>query len=143
MLVYVRVIYKRARARFYFSSFFFCYSFLSLLLVPRLSTCFSFLSISLKSCFISLHISSLLLTRAPSLPSVSLTLSSLPSFSLSGRLYSLLNQYYSLVCKNCRTTRPDISLYSFIYEKVSSPVTADAPDSAKDSGMSPVTSDSH
>ncbi|XP_044069659.1 poly(ADP-ribose) glycohydrolase [Siniperca chuatsi] len=57
-----------------------------------------------------------------------------------GRLYNLLNQYSSLVCKNCRTTRPDVSLYSFIHEKVSSPMTADAPDSAK---MSPVTSDSH
>ncbi|XP_078128609.1 poly(ADP-ribose) glycohydrolase [Sander vitreus] len=60
-----------------------------------------------------------------------------------GRLYNLLNQYSSSVCKNCRTTRPDISLYSFIHEKVSSPTPADAPDSAKDSGMSPVTSDSH
>lgn len=60
-----------------------------------------------------------------------------------GRLYNLLNQYSSLVCKNCRTTRPDVSLYSFIYEKVSSPTSADAQDSAKDSGMSPVTSDSH
>ncbi|XP_019952974.2 poly(ADP-ribose) glycohydrolase [Paralichthys olivaceus] len=45
-----------------------------------------------------------------------------------GRLYSLLNQYSSVVCKNCRTTRPDVSLYSFIYEKVSSPATADASD---------------
>ncbi|XP_034754333.1 poly(ADP-ribose) glycohydrolase [Etheostoma cragini] len=60
-----------------------------------------------------------------------------------GRLYNLLNQYYSSVCKNCRTTRPDVSLYSFIHEKVSSPTAGDAPDSAKDSGMSPVTSDSH
>ncbi|TKS85669.1 Poly(ADP-ribose) glycohydrolase [Collichthys lucidus] len=60
-----------------------------------------------------------------------------------GRLYSLLNQYSSLVCKNCRTTRPDVSLYSFIYERVSSHSTTGAPDSAKDSGMSPVTSDSH
>lgn len=60
-----------------------------------------------------------------------------------GRLYNLLNQYSSLVCKNCRTSRPDVSLYSFIYEKVSSPEPADAPDSTKDSGMSPVTSDSH
>lgn len=60
-----------------------------------------------------------------------------------GRLYSLLNQYSSVVCKNCRTTRPDVSLYSFIYENVSSPATADAPDAVKDSGMSHVTSDSH
>uniref|UniRef100_A0A8C4E6I7 poly(ADP-ribose) glycohydrolase n=1 Tax=Dicentrarchus labrax TaxID=13489 RepID=A0A8C4E6I7_DICLA len=42
-----------------------------------------------------------------------------------GRLYSLLNQYSSVVCKNCRTTRPDVSLYSFIYEKVSSHPTSD------------------
>uniref|UniRef100_A0AAQ5XLH2 poly(ADP-ribose) glycohydrolase n=1 Tax=Amphiprion ocellaris TaxID=80972 RepID=A0AAQ5XLH2_AMPOC len=60
-----------------------------------------------------------------------------------GQLYSLLNQYFNVMCKNCRTTRPDISLYSFIYERVSSPATADTSDSAKDSGMSPVTSDSH
>lgn len=59
-----------------------------------------------------------------------------------GRLYTLLNQYSSLVCKNCRTTQPDVSLYSFIYENVSSPATTDAPDS-KDCGMSPATSDSH
>ena len=84
------------------------------------------------------YISSFLLTPAPS-PS----LCAPPSFTLSGRLYNLLNQYSSLVCKNCRTTRPDVSLYSFIYEKVSSHATVDALDSAKDSGMSPVTSDSH
>ncbi|XP_020486540.2 poly(ADP-ribose) glycohydrolase [Labrus bergylta] len=60
-----------------------------------------------------------------------------------GRLYTLLNQYASLECKNCRTTRPDVSLYHFIYKNVSSPATADALDSAKDSGMSPATSDSH
>lgn len=60
-----------------------------------------------------------------------------------GQLYSLLNQYFNVMCKNCRKTRPDISLYSFIYERVSSPATADTSDSAKDSGMSPVTSDSH
>lgn len=60
-----------------------------------------------------------------------------------GRLYNLLNQYSTLMCKNCRTTRPDVSLYSFIYERVSSPTSADAPDSAKDCGISPVTSDSH
>lgn len=60
-----------------------------------------------------------------------------------GQLYSLLHQYFNVVCKNCPTTRPDISLYSFIYEKVSSPSAADTSDPAKDSGMSPVTSDSH
>ncbi|XP_031733657.1 poly(ADP-ribose) glycohydrolase [Anarrhichthys ocellatus] len=60
-----------------------------------------------------------------------------------GRLYYLLNQYSSLMCKNCRTTRPDVSLYGFIYKRVSSPAAADAPDSAKDSGTSSLTSDSH
>ncbi|XP_076599395.1 poly(ADP-ribose) glycohydrolase isoform X2 [Chaetodon auriga] len=60
-----------------------------------------------------------------------------------GRLYSLLIQYSSLVCKNCRTTRPDITLYSFIYENVSCHATPNALDPSKDSGMSPVTSDSH
>ncbi|XP_060943333.1 poly(ADP-ribose) glycohydrolase [Limanda limanda] len=45
-----------------------------------------------------------------------------------GRLYSLLNQYSSAVCKSCRTPRPDVSLYSFIHEKVSSPATADTSD---------------
>lgn len=59
-----------------------------------------------------------------------------------GRLYYLLNQYSSLMCRNCQTMRPDVNLYSFIFEKVSTPAAADAPDS-KDSGMSPLTSDSH
>ncbi|XP_056147633.1 poly(ADP-ribose) glycohydrolase isoform X2 [Lampris incognitus] len=53
-----------------------------------------------------------------------------------GRLYSLLNQYSSTVCKNCRNTRPDISLYSFIHERVSSSTPADASDFNKGSGMS-------
>ncbi|KAM9809269.1 poly(ADP-ribose) glycohydrolase [Syngnathus typhle] len=53
-----------------------------------------------------------------------------------GRLYGLLNQYSSLVCKNCRSTGPDVSLYDFIYRSLP-PVTADALDSAKDSGISP------
>uniref|UniRef100_A0A667WQT1 poly(ADP-ribose) glycohydrolase n=1 Tax=Myripristis murdjan TaxID=586833 RepID=A0A667WQT1_9TELE len=60
-----------------------------------------------------------------------------------GRLYSLLNQYSNVVCKNCCTSRPDVSLYSFIHERVSSVTTADVSDSSKDSGMSPVTSDCH
>uniref|UniRef100_A0A7N8XVG8 poly(ADP-ribose) glycohydrolase n=1 Tax=Mastacembelus armatus TaxID=205130 RepID=A0A7N8XVG8_9TELE len=58
-----------------------------------------------------------------------------------GRLYSLLNQYSTVVCKNCNTTRPDISLYRFIYEKAYSPTPTSVLDSAKDSGMLPVTSD--
>ncbi|XP_068184210.1 poly(ADP-ribose) glycohydrolase isoform X2 [Antennarius striatus] len=60
-----------------------------------------------------------------------------------GRLYSLLNQYSSLVCKNCRTTRPDINLYGFIYKKVSSHGTDHPADPSKNSGMSSVTLDSH
>lgn len=61
-----------------------------------------------------------------------------------GVLYGLLNQYSSLVYKNCRTTHPDVTLYQFIYKKVSSSHTAaDAQDPAKDSGMSPATSDPH
>ncbi|KAM4607203.1 poly(ADP-ribose) glycohydrolase isoform 1-T2 [Polymixia lowei] len=60
-----------------------------------------------------------------------------------GRLYGLLNQYSSVVCKNCRMARPDVSLYGFIHERLSSPTPADAADPAKDSGMSPVTSDCH
>ncbi|XP_063347771.1 poly(ADP-ribose) glycohydrolase isoform X1 [Pelmatolapia mariae] len=60
-----------------------------------------------------------------------------------GQLYDLLNQYFNEVCKNCRTTRPDVSLYRFIYETVSSPAASDTLNTAKDSGMSPVTSDPH
>ncbi|KAF7655915.1 hypothetical protein LDENG_00048490 [Lucifuga dentata] len=60
-----------------------------------------------------------------------------------GRLYNLLHQYFSVVCKNCRTTRPDVTLYSFIYERVSSPASANTSDSVKDPAMSPVTSDCH
>ncbi|KAM9848089.1 poly(ADP-ribose) glycohydrolase [Aulostomus maculatus] len=59
-----------------------------------------------------------------------------------GRIYSLLNQYSDLVCKKGRTTRPEVRLYNFIYERVLSHVATDALDPAKDSGMSPVTSDS-
>ncbi|KAK2824333.1 hypothetical protein Q5P01_021508 [Channa striata] len=59
-----------------------------------------------------------------------------------GSLYLLLDQYASEVCKNCPTTRPAISLYNFIYEKVSPPAPTNVPDTAKDSGMSPVMPDS-
>ncbi|XP_068597722.1 poly(ADP-ribose) glycohydrolase [Brachionichthys hirsutus] len=60
-----------------------------------------------------------------------------------GTLYSLLNQYSALVCKNCRTTRPEVSLYGFVYKKVSSHGMDHPPDPAKHSGMSSVTLDSH
>ncbi|KAK6301428.1 hypothetical protein J4Q44_G00274810 [Coregonus suidteri] len=37
-----------------------------------------------------------------------------------GALYSFLCQYYSSVCQSCFTRCPDVSLYSFIYQEVSS-----------------------
>uniref|UniRef100_A0A665VVG3 poly(ADP-ribose) glycohydrolase n=1 Tax=Echeneis naucrates TaxID=173247 RepID=A0A665VVG3_ECHNA len=58
-----------------------------------------------------------------------------------GQLYSLLNQYSDTVCRNCHTARPDVSLYNFIYEKISSPATANASEPDKDSGISSVMSD--
>lgn len=61
-----------------------------------------------------------------------------------GRLYHLLNQYSSIFCKNCRTARPDVTLYSFIYEKVSSHrgAAGGVPD-CKDPALPSATSDSH
>ncbi|KAM3859935.1 poly(ADP-ribose) glycohydrolase [Diretmus argenteus] len=44
-----------------------------------------------------------------------------------GEVYDLLGQYYSSVCKSCLSRRPDVSLYSFIYQQVSS---SSAPDDA-------------
>ncbi|KAM6916376.1 poly(ADP-ribose) glycohydrolase [Xenentodon cancila] len=58
-----------------------------------------------------------------------------------GRLYGLLNHYFNEVCKNCRTTRPDVSLYNFIYKNVSSSATCDTSDAKQISGMSPVSSE--
>lgn len=37
-----------------------------------------------------------------------------------GEVYDLLGQYYSSVCKSCLGRRPDVSLYSFIYQQVNS-----------------------
>ncbi|KAL6094875.1 parg [Pungitius sinensis] len=37
-----------------------------------------------------------------------------------GEVYDLLGQYHSSVCKSCLTRRPDVSLYSFIYQQVNS-----------------------
>ncbi|XP_047465949.1 poly(ADP-ribose) glycohydrolase [Mugil cephalus] len=37
-----------------------------------------------------------------------------------GEVYDLLGLYYSSVCKSCLGRRPDVSLYSFIYQQVSS-----------------------
>lgn len=42
------------------------------------------------------------------------------SVSITGEVYDLLGQYYSSVCKSCLSRRPDVSLYSFIYQQVSS-----------------------
>uniref|UniRef100_A0A667XU69 poly(ADP-ribose) glycohydrolase n=1 Tax=Myripristis murdjan TaxID=586833 RepID=A0A667XU69_9TELE len=46
-----------------------------------------------------------------------------------GEVYDLLGQYYSSVCKSCLSRRPDVSLYSFIYQQVSSSLAPDASDS--------------
>lgn len=40
--------------------------------------------------------------------------------SIPGEVYGLLQQYYSSVCKSCLSRRPDVSLYSFIYQQVRS-----------------------
>ncbi|KAM4624075.1 poly(ADP-ribose) glycohydrolase isoform 2-T2 [Polymixia lowei] len=44
-----------------------------------------------------------------------------------GEVYDLLGRYYSSVCKNCLGRRPDVSLYSFIYQQLgSSPAPGDS-----------------
>ncbi|KAA8581435.1 hypothetical protein FQN60_003016 [Etheostoma spectabile] len=45
-----------------------------------------------------------------------------------GEVYDLLEQYYSSVCKSCLGRRPDVSLYSFIYQQVSSSLAPDDSD---------------
>uniref|UniRef100_A0A3Q4MRB4 poly(ADP-ribose) glycohydrolase n=1 Tax=Neolamprologus brichardi TaxID=32507 RepID=A0A3Q4MRB4_NEOBR len=42
-----------------------------------------------------------------------------------GKAYDLLGQYYSSECKNCLGRRPDVSLYSFIYQQVNSSLAPD------------------
>uniref|UniRef100_A0AAQ4RIG5 poly(ADP-ribose) glycohydrolase n=1 Tax=Gasterosteus aculeatus aculeatus TaxID=481459 RepID=A0AAQ4RIG5_GASAC len=37
-----------------------------------------------------------------------------------GEVYDLLGKYHSSVCKSCPSRRPDVSLYSFIYQQVGS-----------------------
>lgn len=44
-----------------------------------------------------------------------------------GEVYDLLGQYSS-VCKSCHSRRPDVSLYSFIYQQVSSSLAPDDSD---------------
>uniref|UniRef100_A0A3P9HNM7 poly(ADP-ribose) glycohydrolase n=1 Tax=Oryzias latipes TaxID=8090 RepID=A0A3P9HNM7_ORYLA len=53
-----------------------------------------------------------------------------------GQLYCLLNHYFNKVCKNCHTGRPDVSLYKFIYEKVTPSTTSDIAFPANAAGMS-------
>ncbi|XP_072293144.1 poly(ADP-ribose) glycohydrolase [Eucyclogobius newberryi] len=60
-----------------------------------------------------------------------------------GRLYSLLIQYSSVVCKNCRTSRPDVTLYSFIYENISSHCRGAGVPDAKEPGLCSLTSEHH
>lgn len=45
-----------------------------------------------------------------------------------GEVYDLLGQYYSSVCKSCLSRRPDVSLYSFIYQQVGSSLAPDDSD---------------
>ncbi|XP_041672062.1 poly(ADP-ribose) glycohydrolase [Cheilinus undulatus] len=45
-----------------------------------------------------------------------------------GEVYGLLGQYYNSVCKSCLGRRPDVSLYSFIYQQVSSTPAPDESD---------------
>uniref|UniRef100_A0A8D3CKA4 poly(ADP-ribose) glycohydrolase n=1 Tax=Scophthalmus maximus TaxID=52904 RepID=A0A8D3CKA4_SCOMX len=45
-----------------------------------------------------------------------------------GEVYDLLGQYFSSVCKSCLRGRPDVSLYSFIYQQVSSSLAPDDSD---------------
>ncbi|KAK5850998.1 hypothetical protein PBY51_001826 [Eleginops maclovinus] len=56
-----------------------------------------------------------------------------------GEVYDLLGQYHSSVCKSCLGRRPDISLYSFIYQQVSSSPAPD--DSDRDSARHHVPAD--
>ncbi|XP_034414720.1 poly(ADP-ribose) glycohydrolase-like isoform X3 [Cyclopterus lumpus] len=45
-----------------------------------------------------------------------------------GEVYDLLRQYNSSVCRSCLSRRPDVSLYSFIYQQVSSSLAPDDSD---------------
>ncbi|XP_019939188.2 poly(ADP-ribose) glycohydrolase-like isoform X1 [Paralichthys olivaceus] len=45
-----------------------------------------------------------------------------------GEVYDLLGQYYSSVCRSCLGRRPDVSLYSFIYQQVSPSLAPDESD---------------
>ncbi|XP_070783316.1 poly(ADP-ribose) glycohydrolase-like [Enoplosus armatus] len=58
-----------------------------------------------------------------------------------GEVYDLLGQYYSSVCKSCLGRRPEVSLYSFIYQQVSSSLAPD--DSDRGSARQHVPADCH
>nr|XP_046234105.1 poly(ADP-ribose) glycohydrolase isoform X2 [Scatophagus argus]XP_046234107.1 poly(ADP-ribose) glycohydrolase isoform X2 [Scatophagus argus]XP_046234108.1 poly(ADP-ribose) glycohydrolase isoform X2 [Scatophagus argus]XP_046234109.1 poly(ADP-ribose) glycohydrolase isoform X2 [Scatophagus argus] len=45
-----------------------------------------------------------------------------------GQVYDLLEQYYSSVCKSCLSRRPDVNVYSFIYQQVNSSLAPDDSD---------------
>lgn len=50
-----------------------------------------------------------------------------------GEVYDLLRQYYSSVCKSSLSRRPDVNLYSFIYQQVSSSTPPDGRSSSQPS----------
>ncbi|KAM4600011.1 poly(ADP-ribose) glycohydrolase [Fundulus diaphanus] len=54
-----------------------------------------------------------------------------------GHLYSLLNHYFDEECKNCRTARPPVTLYSFIFEKVSAPAASNPEQDSSTSRVTP------
>uniref|UniRef100_A0A3Q2TU85 poly(ADP-ribose) glycohydrolase n=1 Tax=Fundulus heteroclitus TaxID=8078 RepID=A0A3Q2TU85_FUNHE len=54
-----------------------------------------------------------------------------------GHLYSLLNHYFDEECKNCRTARPHVTLYSFIFEKVSAPAASNPEQDSSTSRVTP------
>ncbi|KAM9424270.1 poly(ADP-ribose) glycohydrolase [Pholidichthys leucotaenia] len=58
-----------------------------------------------------------------------------------GEVYSLLEQYYSSVCRSCLARRPDVSLYSFIHRQVSSSLAPD--DTSGGSARQLLPSDGH
>lgn len=60
---------------------------------------------------------------------------------VTGEVYDLLVQYYSSVCKSCLARCPDVSLYPFIYQEVSSSSAPD--DSDGGSARQNVSTDDH
>ncbi|XP_026207137.1 poly(ADP-ribose) glycohydrolase isoform X2 [Anabas testudineus] len=57
-----------------------------------------------------------------------------------GKVYDLLRQYYNSVCKSCLSRRPDVSLYSFIYQQVGSSL---APNDSDSDSARHVPADNH